>query len=173
VIRYVESTQTLEGLYGGRHLQVFDVERDVYRAVLAADDVAAALYSLLGRHEHRQEWALSALLAEMSGILLVEEPIDVHTVGVGGETPLHVAAVWGDLGAIEVLLSRGADPRKGGEDDLTALDNAAQFGWCRCARALLEAGSDPDRNNDMGWTARRWVMQHGSGAMRAVFEGAR
>ncbi|XP_005359213.1 ankyrin repeat and LEM domain-containing protein 1 isoform X1 [Microtus ochrogaster] len=53
-------------------------------------------------------------------------------------TPVHVAAVWGCRGALELLLSRGGDPTLRDQDGLQPLDWALQQGHRDCARLLRE-----------------------------------
>uniref|UniRef100_H0WYE6 Ankyrin repeat and LEM domain containing 1 n=1 Tax=Otolemur garnettii TaxID=30611 RepID=H0WYE6_OTOGA len=53
-------------------------------------------------------------------------------------TPLHVAAAWGCLRSLELLLSLGADPALRDQDGLRPLDLAVQQGHMDCARVLRQ-----------------------------------
>ena len=58
-------------------------------------------------------------------------------------TPLHIAALWGDVEIVEVLLERGADPNVKDDNGQTPLHIAAQEGHVDVVRVLLERGADP------------------------------
>jgi hypothetical protein len=54
--------------------------------------------------------SLEELLFAISDVLVLEErAIGVNEVGYDNDRPLHVAAIWGDVQAIEMLLAAGAD----------------------------------------------------------------
>jgi ankyrin repeat protein len=46
------------------------------------------------------------------------------------------------MAAVEILLSKGADPNMKGIDHATPLHCAASSGWTKVAKALLVAGAD-------------------------------
>gem|GEM_PF-1314161 len=58
-------------------------------------------------------------------------------------TQLHIAALWGDVEIVEVLLKRGADPNVKDDNGQTPLHIAAQEGHVDVVRVLLERGADP------------------------------
>ena len=71
--------------------------------------------------------------------------------GEGGWTPLHEAALAGDVAAIEALLDAGTDvDAKAGEEDLTPLHSAAFAGHPAAVRALLAAGARPNATTNLG-----------------------
>jgi hypothetical protein len=85
-----------------------------------------------------------------------------------GETPMTVAAQFGRVEVVRLLLAHGADPdlRDGGGQHQTPLSTAAMHGQLEVCRLLLDAGADPNiRTNpampgDPGdWTALDWALQ--------------
>ncbi|WP_157667618.1 ankyrin repeat domain-containing protein [Comamonas serinivorans] len=70
-----------------------------------------------------------------------------------GWTPLHYAATNGHLAMIDFLLSQKADLNAPSPNESTPLMMAAMYGSEDAARALLKAGADPTRKNQLGMTA--------------------
>jgi ankyrin repeat protein len=59
----------------------------------------------------------------------------------GGWTPLHAAARNGDEEIVDMLLLRGADPTRAGDDGHTAIDLAEVNGHAAIARRLRTAAA--------------------------------
>lgn len=80
--------------------------------------------------------------------LLLEAGSDANEVDGSGETPLFVAAKWGQLATVKILLKAGADPLiapMGPFGSLgTPLHAAAKAGHVDITRYLLEAGVNPN-----------------------------
>lgn len=73
--------------------------------------------------------------------------------GSGRWSPLHEAAVLGDLESVQLLLKAGADPnRREQQNRGTALHVAAFGGHLEIARALLKAGAKPGLKDGEGLT---------------------
>jgi len=84
------------------------------------------------------------------------EPVDVDYAGGVGQTALHIAAMWGNLNAVNALIAAGADlnPQNWIERNYlgytggTPLHVAANSTKaplakrCRCAERLIEAGAN-------------------------------
>ena len=104
--------------------------------------------------EHMNDTVLQKFLAEMpelpefTGI----SPVGVHTRGGWQNTPLHVAAVRGDLAAIAALLDAGADIQSRGEDGYSPLHEVAEQGHIEAVKLLLERGASLTATNDAGRT---------------------
>ncbi len=64
------------------------------------------------------------MLAISAVLVLEERPIDVNEVGYDNDRPLHVAAMWGDVEAIDMLVAAGAEVDARGEFNFTPLRNA-------------------------------------------------
>lgn len=68
-------------------------------------------------------------------------PIGLHTRGHFGDTPLHVAAIRGDVAMIAALLDAGADIGVPGEHGYTPLHEAVSQGHLEAVRLLLARGA--------------------------------
>lgn len=67
-----------------------------------------------------------------------------------GSTPLHLAAMNPDAGAMEALLAAGADVNARDGEGSTPLHMAAYASRTAHVRRLLEAGADPLIKNNIG-----------------------
>ena len=97
---------------------------------------------------------LSDILASMAGSIDFQgmTPASVNERGILGDTPLHIAAVSGDVRIGTVLLDAGADPNIRGEYGNTPLHEAVgqkQYGF---VKLLLARGASKEVRNDDGQT---------------------
>jgi len=97
---------------------------------------------------------LQKFLAEMPELPeFIDTPtVGVHTRGGWQSTPLHVAAVRGDVAAIAALLDAGADIQSRGEQGYSPLHEAVEQGHIEAVRLLLERGASVTATNDDGHT---------------------
>jgi hypothetical protein len=72
---------------------------------------------------------------------------------IGRTTPLAVAANFGQLEALRMLLAAGADPNARNGNESTPVLGAAFFGRADCLEALLDAGADPSLADENGTTS--------------------
>lgn len=77
---------------------------------------------------------LSALLAGLG--------VSVDTKGADGDTPLHVACLYGQTAVVRALLERNADPRVTDRDGGTPLHDASAGGHEAIVRMLVERAKD-------------------------------
>jgi ankyrin repeat protein len=77
-------------------------------------------------------------------------PTDIHSRNALGDTPLHVAAVRGDVQGIADLISAGADLNVKGEHGFTPLHEAVSQRHHEVVRLLLAAGATRTEPNDWG-----------------------
>jgi ankyrin repeat protein len=70
---------------------------------------------------------------------LIDNGVKIDTVGDLGFTPLHVAAMKGNLEAVQILVQNGARLEVADEDGSTALDNAVLHGHGCVANHLRES----------------------------------
>lgn len=68
--------------------------------------------------------------------------IGPHTRSRVGDTPLHIAAVRGEVQTVGWLLEAGADINTGGEIGYTALHYAVEHGHPEVVRLLLQRGAN-------------------------------
>ena len=87
-------------------------------------------------------------LPEFTGI----PTVGVHTRGGWQSTPLHIAAVRGDVAAIIALLDAGADIQSRGEHGYSPLHEAVEQGHIEVVRVLLERGASVTATCDDGHT---------------------
>ena len=143
--------------------------------------VLAALYS-------RQEDILTALLDRRPPLDLFEaaalgrlpEVTELLDAGddpgawsIDGFSPLHLAAFFGRVGVVRLLLERGAPADRASRNGMrvTPLHSAAAGRHAGIAALLLSAGADPNARQQSGFTPLHAAAQHGDLALaRALLD---
>ena len=149
-----------------------DVPAAIYQGLLDAPSKTAYFQSTIwDRFPHRRIWRdLDELLLTIADVLVIEDrAISVHTRGPDNDTPLHIAAVWGDVAAIEMLVQAGADVDARGDLETTPLYNAVAQGHVPAARRLLELGASPEAPNDLNYTPADCALRSDLPQMRELF----
>ena len=95
-------------------------------------------------------------------------PVSVHSAMPDGDTPLHVASAWGDMKAVGLLLSAGAEVNRLGDMGVTALGAAVRGSHPEVAELLLRNGADAHLKSEFGTTPYQAAM-HGNSELQAVF----
>jgi uncharacterized protein len=89
--------------------------------------------------------------------LLESDPGLARTFSGDGFTALHLAAFFGHVEALQLLLDAAADPNAVGTSEqigpVQPLHSAAATGRLKCARLLLEHGADVNARQGGGFTA--------------------
>ncbi len=80
------------------------------------------------------------------------DKIHVDATGDDGDTPLHMAALYGQLGAVEECLRRQANVNARDEDRSTPLHDAVAGGYLEIAKLLVGAKADVDAADEDGDT---------------------
>jgi ankyrin repeat protein len=176
VLSYSPSEEhLLVDLNGFPRYEVFDLPESAFAEwQRSADPVAYFNEKIWGNHyEHNSNWrSLDELLdyIQQNFYFYSDDPVRIaHRAG-DGDTPLHLVTVWGDIGALELLLAAGAEVDVPGDEECTPLYNAASFEHARCVARLLEAGADPDAASRGGITPRDAGLQSKNPRVRALFE---
>jgi len=112
------------------------------------------------KHEFQQQ--LQAMEAEdlkaqykrliKFGKELLKLGADVHARNAKGETPLLVAARWGELDLVKAILRRKADIHAVDHTDFTALHYAARHNHLQVAKVLIERGANVNCQDSYGFT---------------------
>lgn len=80
-------------------------------------------------------------------------PLTVNSKNCVGDTPLHVAATWGDCDAILLFVQKGAEINVSGEFGDTPLHDAALQGNRKAFDLLVSLGADKSVRNKSGASA--------------------
>ena len=87
-----------------------------------------------------------------------------------GDTPLHVAAIWGDRDAISLLVSAGTKVNAQGEHGFTPLHEASAQGNSEAVAELLSLGADASIRNSNGETALEVAILSGESTTVKLLE---
>lgn len=120
--------------------------------------------------------SLDQFLERARGVLFPggsDDPVTVGTRNGDGDTPLHIAALWGDRHAIMLLLEAGAEIDAKGDMSNTPLYYAVMGDHVLAAEALLERGADPDAASELGFTPRSLAEHRGRREMVKLFKAGR
>jgi len=93
----------------------------------------------------------------------------VHTRNVLGDTPLHIAAIRGDVHIIGLLLDAGAEIDAPGEHGYTPLHEAVEQGQVEAVRFLLSYGASPGVPNKWGATPKGKAALSGVPEIQELF----
>ena len=86
-----------------------------------------------------------------------------------GWTPLHCAAIAGNIEIARFLIDKGAKPDRKDFWELTPLFWAIRSGSCSLVELLLESGSDVYTKDSLGFTPLRWAeLRHDDRISRVI-----
>ena len=100
------------------------------------------------------------------------ERLSVNSRASDGDTPLHIAALWGDRHAARLLLDAGADVNAKGDMSCSPLYYAVMCRHLKVAELLLSRGANADADNELGFTSRRLAKHNDDTAMIALLRGS-
>ena len=136
------------------------------RLFLPTPDVKMVFSSMKNKQE------LEKVLQSASEVMfphLENHEIDVASVASDGDTPVHIATVWGDKYAVELLLDAGAAIDVLGDMSATPLYNAVGQEHIEVAELLLSRGANPDIMSDLGYSPRTLANSKG-GNLSKLFD---
>lgn len=96
-------------------------------------------------------------VAQIRAMFSEKSDLDAPSGG-NGWTPLMHAIHKNQIGSVEALLDRGADPNRPGDDATTPLMMAAGYGYTDIVTVLLRRGANPALTNTGGETALDWAL---------------
>ena len=96
--------------------------------------------------------------------------LTVQSRGADDDMALHVAALWGDRHAINLLLDAGADIEAAGDMSCTPLFVAVSHNRLLAAEALLLRGANPNASNEFNTSPRQRAERSGDKDMIKLFK---
>ena len=130
---------------------------------------AGEIAELLRAHGARLDLHEAAASGDIERVrtLLAAEPASISSLSHDGWAALHLAAHFGHVAIVEVLLAAGADvhARSGNRLANTALHAAAAGGYIEVIAILLRHGADVNARQHGGFTALHAAAQDGEVAM--------
>ncbi|MEQ1531789.1 MAG: ankyrin repeat domain-containing protein, partial [Methylococcales bacterium] len=111
------------------------------------------LEKIMNKFKGRQKWrTLEELLTISADILLIDDLSNgVNSTNACNESAIHLAASWGDVEAIDLLVAQGAAIDEPGDCDCTPLYNAVMNSNKDAVALLLKLGAAPLSKNDIGF----------------------
>ncbi len=173
IISYDKSSGTLDvDFLGELRYTFFDISSELFEAMQHSEFPQEFFNAHIwgNKFEHMTHWpSLEALLQIMEKDMYFDIPATVHSRRGDGDSPLHVACVWGDIEAVNLLLAGGADPNARGDLGCTPIYEAVSFGHLRCVELLLRAGATTNDENELGITAKKRGIESKNQKMVALF----
>lgn len=138
--------------------------------------IATAVTALVAtrKYENLRQAAKKGDLFAMHCFLWKGADVNAKKDDYYGRTPLHWAAIDGQVDVAELLIARGADVYAKSYAGSTPLHHAASSGDAEVAELLIEKGADVNAKNNRGHTPLHWAANEGYAEMAQLLiaEGA-
>lgn len=114
---------------------------------------------------------LEGFLKRAGEVLFPAKPrmAKIMSRGSDGDTPLHLAALWGDRLAIQLLIGAGAEVNACGDMSNSPLYYSVMNGHVLAAETLLNAGADPHQRSELGYSPNELAQQSKNRQLRRLF----
>lgn len=176
IISYDKITLTLIVEFPGdlcndRVHEFYDIPHHIYASLKASDDPAGYFNANIWgkRFEKKVHWGgINNLLKYLEEHMMFDAPLTSGSARSDGDTPLHIASVWGDIGALKLLLDAGADVNAKGDMGCTSLYNAISWGHKRSVELLLQYRATPYDSNEFGTSSYKLAMTEGNEAIADI-----
>ena len=106
---------------------------------------------------------------------LVSAGVDMNRGNGMGQTPLHIACMWGNYVSVDILIAAGADlnakNRLGGSTPLhmiTDMDKGTMRGRVECAKKMATAGADLSAKDKKGTMPYEYAEEAGDVELRDI-----
>lgn len=154
---------------------------DLFLAVVTGNEAAGREAIARGAQvdgtDRRYNWPFIYWAAQKKHLvsvrLLLEHGADANARGFGGETPLHAAARWGDIGSIALLFKAGANINALDRKKRSSLFMAAHYGRFVASYLLLASGAEASLKSDGrgAATAHETARRRGHGHIAKLVRG--
>lgn len=144
---YHRDTKILTAAYdGGAALDFFDVPLAFYDEMVCAQSQLEFFNKRVwnsfeySSHHHTVEMLFAYISDNIFGFP-DNGNLNVNSQTYENDTPLHIACIWGDLQAVDLLLTAGSRVDAKNDMGYTPLHFAEAYGHRRCVHKLLAAGA--------------------------------
>ncbi len=141
---------------------------------MRATDLAAQGFQL--KMPQTDTEALEEFLAQAGKVLFPGRPLGskrcvrINSRASDGDTPLHLAACWGNRHAVRLLIEAGARVNAKGDMGNTPLHYAVMGKHPSVAELLLSFGADAGLPSELGFTPRTLAKQSGHSKLVHLFK---
>jgi hypothetical protein len=151
----------------------FDVPKSVYEELKASEDTEEFYRQhIMEKFKGRQKWrSLDELLSICADILLIDDLSQgVKATNCCNESAIHLSSSWGDIEAVKLLASLGAEFDAPDDCGCSPLYDAVMFNNLEVAQYLLRLGANPHSTNDIGYTPYELALSNSTSEIIEAFK---
>lgn len=138
----ISQSSTMNGL----HASVYFKKPTWAERLLRERPAIVTVDERTGEEQTALHWWAAVGGCESMFKLLLDYGADMHAQDPAGNTPLHLAVIWGNTSAVQLLLSAGANPSTRNNKQCTALQTAVKCRHIKAVELLLELEQNVDIN---------------------------